>query len=29
MNNQVFWLDERALILWNGEVGKWSMLLQK
>jgi hypothetical protein len=29
MDNQVFWLDERALILWNGEVGKWSMLLQK
>jgi hypothetical protein len=29
MDNQVFWLHERALILWNGEVGKWSMLLQK
>lgn len=29
MDNQVFWLDERALILWNGEVGKWSLLLQK
>ncbi len=29
MDNQVFWLDERALILWNGEVGKWALLLQK
>jgi len=29
IDNQVFWLDERALILWNGEVGKWSLLLQK
>lgn len=29
MDNQVFWLDERNLILWNGEVGKWSLLLQK
>lgn len=29
MNNQVFWLDERSLILWNEEVGKWSFLLQK
>jgi len=29
MNNQVFWLHERALILWNGEVGKWSLLLQE
>jgi hypothetical protein len=29
MDNQVFWLHERALILWNGEVGKWSVLLQK
>lgn len=29
MDNQVFWLHERALILWNGEVGKWSLLLQK
>lgn len=29
MDNQVFWLDERALILRSGEVGKWLMLLQK
>ncbi|MDF1514192.1 MAG: DUF4037 domain-containing protein [Anaerolineae bacterium] len=29
LDNQVFWLHERSLILWNGEVGKWSMLLQK
>ena len=29
LDNQVFWLHERALILWNGEVGKWSLLLQK
>jgi hypothetical protein len=29
MDNQVFWLHERALILWNGEVGKWSLLLQE
>jgi len=29
MDNQVFWLHERSLILWNGEVGKWSLLLQK
>ena len=29
MENQVFWLHERSLILWNGEVGKWSLLLQK
>jgi hypothetical protein len=28
-DNQVFWLHERSLILWNGEVGKWSLLLQK
>jgi len=27
--NEVFWLHERSLILWNGEVGKWSLLLQK
>jgi hypothetical protein len=27
--NQVFWLHNRALILWNEEVGKWSLLLQK
>lgn len=29
MENQVFWLHETSLILWNGEVGKWSLLLQK
>ena len=29
MDNQVFWLHDRSLILWNGEVGKWSLLLQK
>ena len=29
MDNQVFWLHERNLILWNGEVGKWSLLLQR
>jgi hypothetical protein len=27
--NQVSWLHERSLILWNGEVGKWSLLLRK
>jgi hypothetical protein len=29
MENQVFWLHERSLILWNEEVGKWALLLQK
>ena len=29
LNNQVFWLHERQLILWNEEVGKWPLLLQK
>jgi hypothetical protein len=29
MENQVFWLHERSLILWNEEVGKWPLLLQK
>lgn len=29
MDNQVFWLHERSLILWNGKVGKWSTLLRK
>jgi len=29
MGNQVFWLHEKSLILWNEEVGKWSLLLQK
>lgn len=27
--NQVFWLHERSLILGNGEVGKWALLLQQ
>lgn len=27
--NQVSWLHEQSLILWNGEVGKWSLLLQR
>jgi hypothetical protein len=29
MNNQVFWLHDRNQILWNEEVGKWALLLQK
>ena len=29
MENQVFWLHEKSLILWNEEIGKWSLLLQK
>ena len=29
MDNEVFWLHDRQLILWNGEVGKWLLLLQK
>jgi hypothetical protein len=29
MESQVFWLHDRSLILWNGEVGKWSLLLQR
>ena len=29
MENKVFWLHERSLILWSDEVGKWSLLLQK
>jgi hypothetical protein len=29
MENEVFWLDHRNYILWNEEVGKWSLLLQK
>jgi hypothetical protein len=29
LDNQVFWLHERNLILWNEEVGKWSLLLQR
>ena len=28
MDNQVFWLHDRSLILWNEEVSKWPMLLQ-
>ena len=27
--NEVFWLHEKQLILWNGEVGKWVLFLQK
>ena len=27
IDRQVFWLDERNLILWNGEIGKWPMFL--
>jgi hypothetical protein len=27
--NEVFWMDSRSYILWNEEVGKWSLLLQK
>jgi hypothetical protein len=27
--NEVFWLDEKRLILFNGEEAKWSLLLQK
>jgi hypothetical protein len=29
MENQVSWLHEKSLILWNEEAGKWSLLLQK
>jgi len=29
MDNQVFWLHDRSLILWNEEVGKWPTLLHK
>jgi len=29
IHNEVFWLDSRNHILWNEEVGKWSLLLQK
>jgi hypothetical protein len=28
-DNEVWWLHERQLILWNGEVGKWVLFLQK
>jgi hypothetical protein len=28
-DNEVFWLHEKQLILWNGEVGKWVLFLQK
>lgn len=27
LDNQVFWLDERNLILWNHETGKWPIFL--
>ncbi len=29
LDNQVFLFDERSLILWNEEIGKWPLLLQK
>ncbi len=29
MENQLFWLHEKSLILGNEEAGKWSLLLQK
>lgn len=29
LDNRVSWLHERALILWNEEVGKWPLLLQR
>ncbi len=29
MENQTDWLDERTLLLWNEEIGKWPLLLQK
>ncbi len=29
MNDQVSWLDDRSLILANGEIGKWSLFLRK
>ncbi len=29
IKNEVFWLHEKSLILWNEEVGKWALLLQK
>jgi hypothetical protein len=28
-DNQVFWLHEKALILWNHEVAKWPLFLQR
>ena len=28
-DNALFWLHEKQLILWNEEVGKWVLLLQK
>ena len=28
-DNEVFWLHEKQLILWNEEVGKWVLFLQK
>jgi hypothetical protein len=29
MDNQVFFMHDRALILWNEEIGKWPLLLQQ
>ena len=29
MDNQVFWLNDRSLVLWNEEDGKWPLLLQR
>jgi hypothetical protein len=29
MDNQVFFMQDRSLILWNEEIGKWSLLLQQ
>lgn len=29
IHNEVFWLDSKSHILWNEEVGKWSLLLQR
>ena len=28
-DNELFWLHDRQLILWNEEVGKWVLFLQK
>jgi hypothetical protein len=28
-DNELWWLHEKQLILWNGEVGKWLLFLQK
>ena len=29
MENQVFWMHDRAPVLWNEEVAKWGLLFQK